>query len=406
MKKLITLLLALGLCLCSCGEKEKEADKNDSQSKAESTVQSESTDETTESADESTKEDSTSAEESTDGESSEEERPNVGDLEDITPYIKLGTWKGINIAKKVEVTEELKTQILNENYLAKYATQEETDAPAKEGDTVIMDYKGYLVDTNEAFEGGEAKDAELLLGSGKFVDGFESGIIGHSKGESFDIYLTFPKDYHEELANKEVRFAITLKKITQTVYPTPDEKILKELKFDSVDALNAAVQKEAEETVYTENLTNVWAAVLKEAEVLAYPEELHKGHVDYFIDYYEGMHKYYATYYGMEYADYLQAAFKMTEEEFKADLEKNAKEYADGALKEELTAYAVADAAFNREVSDEEYDAFVEKYAADNDMTIKDITTKYTRDEIIENILWDKVMVYLYENAVFGAQTE
>ncbi len=400
MKKLITLILALGLCLCACGE-EKETKKDESEVKADSSAQS-----TEESSEAEKSEEESSEEESSEDESSEEDKPGVNDLGDLSPYIKLGAWKGINIDKKVEVTEERKTEILNKNYLAKYATQEDTGAAAKEGDTVIIDYKGYFVDTGEAFEGGEAKDADLVLGSGTFVDGFESGIIGHSAGESFDIYLTFPEDYYENLANKEVRFAITLDKVTETVYPTPDEKILKELKFDSVDALNAAVQEEAEQAVYTENLTNVWAAVLKDAEIIKYPEELHKGHVDYFVSYYEGMYQYYATYYGVEYGEYIKMAFGMTEEEFKADLEKNAKEYADGALKEELCAYAVADAAFGREVSDKEYEEFLAKYAKDNNTTVEELEKKYSREQVEENIIWDKVMVYLYENAVFGAQTE
>ncbi len=400
MKKLITLILALGLCLCACGE-EKESKNNESEVKSNSSAQSaEESSEVEKSGEDS------SAEESSGDESSEEDTPGVSDLGDLSPYIKLGAWKGINVDKKVEVTEERKTKILNENYLAKYATQEDTGAAAKEGDTVIIDYKGYFVETGEAFEGGEAKDADLVLGSGTFVDGFESGIVGHSAGESFDIYLTFPEEYYEDLANKEVRFAITLDKVTETVYPTPDEKILEELKFDSIDALNAAVEEEAEQAVYTENLTNVWAAVLKDAQVIEYPQELYNEHVEYFISYHEGMHKYNATYYGMEFSEYLKMALGMTEEEFKAELEKSAKEYTEGALKEELCAYAVADAAFGREISDKEYEEFLVKYAKDNNTTVEELEKKYSREQVEENIIWDKVMVYLYENAVFGAQTE
>ena len=417
MRKLFVLILAAMLCLTACGEEKKPADRKKPAEGNEVSVNAENDKESAEfefDINEETADDKEASAENTDGETKEESAdeeskediPGVSELGDLTPYIRLGAWNGVNIAEKVELTDEIVEGVLQESYLAEHSSLAEKAGAAEMGDTVIIDYKGYFVDTGEAFEGGEDSDAELLLGSDKFVDGFESGIVGHSAGESFDIYLTFPEDYYEELANKQVRFAITLDKVQETVYPAIDAELAKKLGFDSVEALEAAVQADAEEQVYTQNLTNVWSAVLDDAEIVAYPEALYNEYVEYFEEYYISMYEYYATYYGMEMGEYLETAMGMTEEEFKADLHESAVQYANGALKEELTMYAVADVAFNREISESEYEAFLQKYAKDNDTTVEELKKTYTKEDLLQNMLWDKVMVYLYDNAVFGALTE
>ncbi len=384
MKKIIAILtaLALGLSFGAC------ADENEN-STSDLTSEQSTWEETTEDA---------TSEESVDV-------PGVGELENISQYIKLGAWKGINVAEKKEVTDKIIESIKNEKYLKEYAEEEDKGAPAENGDKVVIDYKGYLVETNEAFEGGEAKDVPVTLGSGGYVDGFESGIVGHSAGESFDIYLTFPEEYHEGLKGKEVRFAITLDSVKVSVFPQVDAELAKKLGFDSVEAFDKAVLKDAEHSVYVENMTTVWSAVIEDAEVLEYPKAQFDDYVKYFVDYNVSKYKYYATMYGVELKEYL-SAMSMTEEEFYADLNEKGTEYAKGALKEQLTMYAVADAAFNREVSDEEFEQRVEEYAEENSTTVDALMKQYKKEGLMENILWDKVMVYLYDNAVFGAVTE
>lgn len=84
-----------------------------------------------------------------------------------------------------------------------------------EGDYVKIDYEGTL--DGVAFEGGTAQDQGIEIGLGQYIDGFEEGIIGMKKGETKDVTLTFPENYYEELAGKEVVFKITVQKIYKEV---------------------------------------------------------------------------------------------------------------------------------------------------------------------------------------------
>lgn len=89
----------------------------------------------------------------------------------------------------------------------------DSNAGAQEGDTVVIDFVGYL-DGNQ-FEGGTATGFPLKLGSGQFVPGFEEQLIGVEKGESRDVNITFPENYYPELAGKEVVFKVTVQDIVK-----------------------------------------------------------------------------------------------------------------------------------------------------------------------------------------------
>lgn len=390
MKKLFALMLAALCaltCLAACSD-DGSADISSSEEQSSSSA-------------------SESAESSAESESSEP-LPGVKDLADLSPYISLGTVKGVSVAEKVVLNEEILDGVLKEKYLEKLAEFKEAPSGtlAEKGNKVVIDYKGYLVETGEAFEGGEAKDSEVEIGSGNFVDGFEDGIIGHVVGDSFDVYLTFPEDYKKELAGKDVRFAMTLKKISVKVYPDVDDELAKSLEFESLEAMNQKVAELAEEKVLTENMTAAWKAVLEGVEIKEYPKELFDSYVDWYVDYYTGYYGYYASMYGMEYAAFLEYAFGMTEKEFVADLTEAAEKYAEGAIKEELTVYAVADAEFGREISDAEYKQMLDEYAKEQGKTAETLESENGKETLAENMLWDKVMKYIYDNAVFGPVTE
>ena len=85
------------------------------------------------------------------------------------------------------------------------------DKTAKNGDTVVIDFAGFLGE--EQFEGGTAENFPLKLGSGQFVPGFEEQLVGAKVGETRDINITFPQDYVPNLAGKDVVFKVTIKEI-------------------------------------------------------------------------------------------------------------------------------------------------------------------------------------------------
>ncbi|PAF55256.1 FKBP-type peptidyl-prolyl cis-trans isomerase [Mycoplasmopsis agassizii] len=112
---------------------------------------------------------------------------------------------------EVKITDEQVTAEKTKN-AANYILSNETDEEVKNGDTVIMDFLGKL--DGVAFNGGAANNQQLIIGSKKFIPGFEEQIIGHKKGETFDIKVTFPENYQaENLKGKETVFTITLHKV-------------------------------------------------------------------------------------------------------------------------------------------------------------------------------------------------
>lgn len=195
--------------------------------------------------------------------------------EKVSKYVKVGKYEGLEIEKKdaIKVTDaDVEAAIRTD--LQTLGKSIEVTGPAKEGDTVTIDYVGKL--NGEAFEGGTDTDAELTLGSNTFIDGFESGVVGHSVGETFDLELTFPADYGNELAGQKTVFTVTLKKImslpelTEELLPeigTP-AKTVKEYK----ELVRKNLEKSNKETAQTENQKLILKALSEKCEIKKYPE--------------------------------------------------------------------------------------------------------------------------------------
>ena len=104
-----------------------------------------------------------------------------------------------------------------------YGTQKSVKRKCKKKDILTIDFKGFI--DGEAFEGGEAQDHKLILGSGKMIPGFEEGLIGAKAGESVELNVTFPEDYgNEALAGKEAKFEVDVKVVEDTVLPEMEEE--------------------------------------------------------------------------------------------------------------------------------------------------------------------------------------
>ena len=119
------------------------------------------------------------------------------------------------------------------------------DRPSKEGDALIIDFKGFI--NGEAFEGGEAKDFQLELGSGAFIPGFEDQLIGKNKGDEVSVNITFPEDYQKvELAGKETVFEVIVKDVKEAKEAEIDDKFAQEIGFENLVAMKEAVSQQLE----------------------------------------------------------------------------------------------------------------------------------------------------------------
>lgn len=198
---------------------------------------------------------------------------------EIIPAVKLGEYTKLKAKKKVEsVTDKDVTEIID-RMRQSLAEKKEVKRAAKNDDETLIDFVGKKNDV--AFDGGTGTDYTLVLGSGQFIPGFEEGIAGHKAGETFDLELTFPEDYHaKELAGEKVVFTTTLKAVKEVVpAELNDEFAAKCGPFTSVDELKEDIKRELsaqKEREATEKLKDELVSELIEVSDVPVPEILVK----------------------------------------------------------------------------------------------------------------------------------
>ncbi|HET8884384.1 MAG TPA: trigger factor [Candidatus Saccharimonadales bacterium] len=163
---------------------------------------------------------------------------------EILPKVTLGDYKKLKVeSPKISVTAKEVDEII-ERMRTGMAEKKPVDRAAKMGDETKIDFVGKKDDV--AFDGGTAQDYELTLGSNSFIPGFEEGIVGKKPGETFDIELSFPDNYHvEDLKGAKVTFTTTLKEIKEVVLPeVTDEFAAKAGPFKTVADLKSDIKRE------------------------------------------------------------------------------------------------------------------------------------------------------------------
>ncbi|MYL53326.1 trigger factor [Pontibacillus yanchengensis] len=176
----------------------------------------------------------------------------------VKPEVELGDYKGLEV-------EEQDTQITDEDVENELQQQQEKQAELvvkeegtiENGDTVVMDFEGFV--DGEAFEGGQADNYSLEIGSGTFIPGFEEQLVGKSSGEETEVEVTFPEEYHaEELAGKTATFKVKVHEVKTKELPELDDEFAKdvdeevetlaELKEKTKARLQEEKEREAENT--------------------------------------------------------------------------------------------------------------------------------------------------------------
>jgi trigger factor len=161
------------------------------------------------------------------------------------PEVTLGDYKGLEVEKNdVTVTDE-QVEAELDRMAQNVASTETVERAAEMGDTANIDFEGF--DNGVPFNGGKGDNFDLKLGSGSFVPGFEEQIVGMSAGEEKDIDITFPEDYHAELAGKPVVFHVKVNKVTVTNVPAKDDDFAKDVsEFETLDELKADIRAKAQ----------------------------------------------------------------------------------------------------------------------------------------------------------------
>ena len=195
----------------------------------------------------------------------------------VVPPVKLGDYKKLKAKPRAVKVEAKDVDEIIERMQQNFVDKTEVKRAAQGGDEAIIDFVGKK--DGVAFDGGSAKDFALKLGGGQFIPGFEEGVVGHKAGETFDLDLEFPKDYHaENLAGAKVVFSVTLHKVNELKLPELNDEFaakcgpftdVKELKADIKREITAQKEREAKE-----KLKDELVAELADSSKVALPELL------------------------------------------------------------------------------------------------------------------------------------
>ncbi len=312
------------------------------------------------------------------------------------PEVEVKDYKGVEIEKvSSEVTDEDVEKEL-ENIASRNSRMVAVDRPAKEGDTVLIDYEGWVGDTK--FDGGTAERQPLKLGSGTFIPGFEEQLVGVSNGEEKDVKVTFPEEYHaEDLAGKEAVFKCKVHEVKEQEIPEINDEFVKDVsEFDTLDEYKADLREQLEKAaaVKAENKmkNNVIEAVFN-ANDIDVPEVMVESEIDNMMSEFDQQ----LRGQGMD----LQSYFKYVG----ADPADFRKELRDDAFKKTKTRMLVTAVAEQEdfEVTDEEISAELEKMAKQYGLEVDKLREMIGVENvgvIAGDIKIRKAVEFMYDNAV------
>lgn len=311
------------------------------------------------------------------------------------PIVEVKDYKGVEVEK---VVQEVKDEDVENELKAvqkRNARMILVERPAKEGDTVLFDYAGFVGD--EQFEGGTAERQELVLGSGMFIPGFEEQLIGTTPGEKVDVKVTFPDEYHaEELAGKEAVFHCLVHEIKEEQLPELDDEFAKDVsEYDTLEELKNANRERLEAYAKTSAENQMKdAAILKVVE--ANDVEIPRAMVEDEIDRMIGELNQQLRYQGITIDKYLEFTGKSM-----ADFREEVRPEAEKAVKTRIILMGIVEAE-KIEVSAEEMEKELELMAAQYQMTadkIKEMIGVENLTFLQKDLQVRKAIDFIYDNA-------
>lgn len=391
MKKKVIMALLLGLCVTATGYTGAYASETETETVAETETAAE--EDTAEAASE------TSSEAASETAETEElgEEPEYKALD----YVTLGQYKALEVTVgSLDVTEDEIQQQFYDDCSSHDKLLQVTEGEVAEGDVVNIDYVGSI--DGVEFDGGTDKGVDLTIGSGTFIPGFEDGLIGAAIGKEININVTFPENYGKtDVAGKDAVFAVTVNFVKKAPEMTDD--IVAEISdHKTVDEYRKGVEeqlkadKEAQQN--SDKINGILNQIYSASTINGYPEEV----VNYRTAQMKAYYTQIAEQSDMTLADFLSNQLQMTEEQFDQQCPAVIKQ----SMIQELLLKAVAESE-NMEISDEEYEAGIEKYVKSTGAESKEtLLSQYTEAEIRRSLIMDKALDFLKENTTVKVEGE
>ena len=328
----------------------------------------------------------------TDMQISEENVVTITLTTEVYPEVTLGQYKGLEVEKVAAEVTDAQVQAELDQMAQNVASTETVERAAEMGDTANIDFEGF--DNGVPFDGGKGDNFDLKLGSGSFVPGFEEQIVGMTAGEEKDIDITFPEDYHAELAGKAVVFHVKLNKVTVSNVPEQDDEFAKDVsEFETLEELKADIRAKALEKA-EKQIASAFenACVEKAAEntTVEMPKALIESELDNQMERFG--YQLQMSGYSMEaYAKMMGGDINTMRNAFRPAAEKQAKVNVTLAKIAEVEGIAV---------SDEDMAAEYEKLAKQYEMEVEKIKSMVPAEEIKASLETRKVVSLIVESAV------
>ena len=311
---------------------------------------------------------------------------------EVYPEVTLGEYKGLEVEKaEVSVSDE-QVQAELDRMAENVASTETVERAAEMGDTANIDFEGF--DNGVPFEGGKGDNFDLKLGSGQFVPGFEEQIVGMTAGEEKDIDITFPEDYHKELAGKAVVFHVKLNKVTVTNVPAQDDEFAKDVsEFDTLEELRNDIRAKALEKAQKQaDSAFEQAAVDKAAEntTVDMPKGLVEAELDNQMERFA--YQLQMSGYSMDqYAKMMGGDVSTMRSAFRPTAEKQAK--VNVTLEKIVEAEGIS-------ATDEEIEAEYQELAANYQLELEKVKSMVPVEEIKSGLTTRKAIKVIVDNAV------
>jgi trigger factor len=314
----------------------------------------------------------------------------------VRPEVKLGNYKALEIKKQeVAVSDEDVENELKREQKKNSRRVDITDRAVMDGDTVDLDYAGKV--DGVAFEGGTAEGHKLTIGSGAFIPGFEEQLVGMEIGQTADINVTFPAEYHApELAGKEAVFTCKINGITAEELPEIDDEFAADAGFDTLDEYKEDLKKqitERKERAARTDRENEAVEKLVEASEMDIPEAMQKYEAERMFDEYANQLKsqgipidMYLQYQGLDAPKFQETLLPQAVKRIQSRL----------VLEEVVKAE-------NIEATEEEFEKEIADMAAQYQMEadkLKEMIGEYEKEQMKKDIAVQKALTLIVENAI------
>ena len=309
----------------------------------------------------------------------------------LYPEVTLGQYKGLEVPKaEAEVKEEeIDAEI---DRMAESVSRIETvERPAQLGDTANIDFEGFI--DGVAFDGGKGEGFDLKLGSGQFIPGFEEQVVGMSAGEERDIDVTFPEDYHADMAGKPAVFHVKVNGVKETVRPALDDEFVKDVsEFDTMDALRADIRERFLKEK-TDSIESTFKSAAIEAAASNVEADIPDCMVDEELDYQMRQTAYQLQMSGMNMAQYAELFGG------EAQMRQTMRPNAERQVKTQVMLAKIAEVE-GIEIPDEEIEAEYNRMAASYSMDVADVKARMGAEDVKTDLLARKAAALVADNAV------